>query len=177
MSFRLGNSPRRIEWDTSLPSGSTILPTKTLAQWQCPRCGYAQASNDDSLAPTGLYHPWHVRSRKEVKAYVETLPLEAREWLLALFVDDGLNLLAVDTVARGDISSCPVPFARILCRGHALKATGFILVHNHPSGDPQPSDTDIQLTRRLRRASEDLDMPLLDHFVIAGDDMVNVGRF
>lgn len=177
MSFRLGNGPRRIEQGPSLPSGSMILPSQTLSQRECPRCGYVQATNDDTLAPTGLYHPWHVRSRKDVKAYVATLPQEACEWLLALFVDDHLNLLAVDTVARGDISGCRVPFAHILCRGHALAATGFLLVHNHPSGDPTPSDTDIQLTRRLRRASEDLDMPLLDHFVIAGDDMVSVGGF
>lgn len=162
---------------TSPPSGSILLPSQSLPKWECPRCGDAQASNDDTLAPRGLYHPWHVRSRKDVKAYVATLPLEAREWLLALFVDDNLNLLAVDTVARGEISSCRVPFATILCRGHTLRATGFILVHNHPSGDSAPSNADIQLTRRLRRASEDLDMPLLDHFVVAGDDMVSVGLF
>jgi DNA repair protein RadC len=136
-----------------------------------------EASNDDNLPPVDLYRPWHVRGRAAVKAYVATLPQEAREWLLALFVDDNLNLLAVDTIARGDLSSCPVPFARILCRGHALNATGFLLVHNHPSGDPTPSDTDLRLTRRLRHASEDLEMPLIDHLIVAGDEMISVGGF
>jgi DNA repair protein RadC len=112
-----------------------------------------------------------------VKEYVATLPLEAREWLLALFVDDELNLLAVDTVARGDISSCRVPIAHILCRGHRLDAKGFILVHNHPSGDPTPSAADISITRRLRRASEDLELPLLDHVVVAANGMTSVGYF
>lgn len=124
-----------------------------------------------------LYRPWHVRGRAEVQSYVETLSEEMREWLLALFVDNDLNLLAVDTVARGNISSCRVPFATILCRGHALSATGFILVHNHPSGNSTPSKDDIRITRRLRQASEDLDMPLIDHFVIAGGEMLSVGQF
>lgn len=147
---------------------------KAPARQQCPRCGYDYASNDD-LPPSALYRPWHVRGRREVKAYVETLGAETHEWLLALFVDEELNLLAVDTIAKGDVSSCAVPFARILCRGHALKASAFILVHNHPSGDTTPSQSDTEMTVRLSRASRELDMPLLGHFIIAGDQMVDVG--
>lgn len=158
--------------------GAIALSGQSLAQWECPRCGHVEDSNaDDSLPPVGLYRPWHVRGRAAVKAYVAGLSQETREWLLTLYVDDELNLLAVDTVARGGISGCPVPFAHILCRGHALGATGFLLVHNHPSGDARPSDTDIRVTRRLRRASEDLEMPLLDHLIVAGDDMFSVGLF
>ena len=145
-----------------------------LALRKCPTCGHVDTSSDDGLPSLLPYRPWHVRGRAQVKAYVATLPLETREWLLAMFVDQDLNLLAVDTVGRGDIAACRVPFAKILCRGHALKASGFILVHNHPIGDPTPSTADIEMTRRLRWTSEELDMPLLDHFVIAGDEMTRV---
>src|SRR5688572_2434960 len=156
--------------------GAATLSGQSLARWECPRCGHTETLNDD-LPPERLYRPWHIRGRAAVKAYLATLPLEAREWLLALFVDNELNLLAVDTVAQGDISSCRVPIARILCRGHALGAKGFLLVHNHPSGDPTPSAADIRLTRRLRHASEDLDMPLLEHLIVAGDEISSVGLF
>lgn len=108
---------------------------------------------------------------------MESLSAELSEWLLVLFVDKELNLLAVDTVARGDISSCQVNFARIFRRGHALGAAGFLLVHNHPSGDPTPSLDDIQVTRRLASVAADLDMPLLDHLIVAGDGMTSVGGF
>jgi DNA repair protein RadC len=145
------------------------------APWRCPQCGYV-ASNDDQ--PENLFfRPWHVRGRAHVKAYVESLGKEAREWLLALYVDKGLQLLAVDTIGRGDVSGVRVDFARILCRGHALNAAGFILVHNHPSGNPEPSRSDIQITGRLRRASAELEMPLLEHFIVVGDEIASVGGF
>jgi DNA repair protein RadC len=112
-----------------------------------------------------------------VKAYVESLGHEAEEWLLALYVDSELQLLAVDTVARGDFGSCDVPFWKIISRGHALKAKGFILVHNHPSGDPRPSRSDIQITRRLAHVSHELDVPLLDHLIVAGDKLREVGEW
>jgi DNA repair protein RadC len=145
-------------------------------QWQCPKCGYAGPSNDE-LPPAALYRPWHVRGRSAVKAYVESLGQEAAEWLLALFVDKELNLLAVDTVARGDVSSCRVNFGQILVRAHALNAAGFILVHNHPSGNPTPSQDDVRITARLRHLSQELDLPLLDHLIIAGDKMKSMGEF
>jgi DNA repair protein RadC len=90
-------------------------------------------------------------------------------------VDKHLNLLAVETIGRGDVAGVRINTAAILCRGHALKASGFFLVHNHPSGDPRPSATDIRTTNILRRLSHELDLPLLEHFIIAGDDLATVG--
>jgi DNA repair protein RadC len=143
--------------------------------WQCPRCGFEKASSD---AVPNFFRPWHIRGPAEVKAYVESLGLEANEWLLALYVrqnDSIFELIAVDTVAQGDISSCPVPFGKIAYRGLQLEAEAFILVHNHPSGDPTPSMSDIRSTVRMARLSQDLDMPLLGHYVIANGEMRPVG--
>jgi len=106
---------------------------------------------------------------------VATLGAEAREWLLALFVDEYLQLLAVDTIARGDISSCPIKLGRILARGSLLGASGFLLVHNHPSGDAEPSLTDIEATQRIAVLARDMELPLIDHLIIAGDKMISVG--
>jgi proteasome lid subunit RPN8/RPN11 len=49
------------------------------------------------------------------------------------------------------------------------------LVHNHPSGNPKPSQADIRFTNRLKRLSNELDLPLLDHFVVSGSRMERVG--
>jgi DNA repair protein RadC len=48
-------------------------------------------------------------------------------------------------------------------------------VHNHPSGDARPSTDDIRTTRRLAHVSHELDLPLLDHLIIAGDELREVG--
>jgi DNA repair protein RadC len=120
---------------------------------------------------------WRIRGCQDVKAYVESLADELSEWLLALFVDSEMNLLAVDTIGRGDVSSVNIKTGRILCRGHALGAAAFILVHNHPSGDPRPSSDDIRFTRRLASAAAEFEMPLLNHLIIAGDGMRSVGHF
>jgi DNA repair protein RadC len=152
------------------------LSVETIVRPECPRCGYIEPPNGD-VPPDALYRPWHVRGRRAVQTYVATLGQETHEWLLALYVNDALDLLAVDTIARGDISSIDVNFWRILSLGHDLKATGFILVHNHPGGDPRPSESDIRTTRRLAHVSRELNLPLLDHLVIAGDDVMSVGYF
>ena len=141
----------------------------------CRSCGYIDPANDTLTIP--VVRPWHILGRQAVKRYVASLGEETYEWLLALFVDDNYNLLAVDTVARGDVGSCPVPFSRILCFGHSLGASGYVLVHNHPSGDPRPSRDDIQATVRLARLSGDMEIHLLDHLIIAGDRMTSVGYF
>ena len=45
-------------------------------------------------------------------------------------------------------------------------ATGIILAHSHPSGDPYPSDADVQLTRLMRAAGQTVDIPLVDHVIV-----------
>lgn len=140
----------------------------------CPQCGYITSSNDD-IAPDAFFRPWHVmHGRAAVKAYVASLGGEAHEWLLALYVDAQYQLLAVDTVARGDVGSCPLPLWKLMERGHTLPAAAFILVHNHPSGDPRPSSSDLRTTARLAYLSKELDIPLIDHLIIAGDKMMSV---
>ena len=51
----------------------------------------------------------------------------------------------------------------------SAEAVSIILVHNHPSGNPQPSEADEELTRQLYLAGKQLDIPLLDHIII-GDN-------
>lgn len=145
-----------------------------LAQLACPNCGHSVPLKEHT-APQELFRPWYLGGRRDVHAYVSSLGDETHEWLLALFVTKELHLLAVDTISRGTVSECKVSFRRILCRGAALNAAGFVLVHNHPSGDPRPSEADIRVTRRLSRISRELDMPFLDHFIVAGDQMMSVG--
>jgi len=88
-----------------------------------------------------------------------------REHFIVLALDARNRLIGHNTVAIGSLSACVVhprevyKFA-ILANAHAL-----ILCHNHPSGDPSPSQDDIDLTRRLMRVGEEVGIEILDHLI------------
>ena len=90
-----------------------------------------------------------------------------RERLLALYVDHEGRLLRIERVADGALREAPVYVPRIIHSALDVGASAIVLVHNHPSGDPQASEADIRITRRLARAAAELDMALLDHLIIS----------
>jgi DNA repair protein RadC len=78
------------------------------------------------------------------------------------------NVLIADEVhQRGTVDQSAVFPREIVARALGVGATAIILVHNHPSGDPAPSDTDITLTHDVIRAMEPLDIVVHDHLIIA----------
>ncbi|MCF6284604.1 MAG: DNA repair protein RadC [Candidatus Hydrogenedentes bacterium] len=81
------------------------------------------------------------------------------------------EVLATEDVSRGSISETLAAPGDVFRRAVREGAAGVIVAHNHPSGNPEPSQSDIALTRRLTDAGEILGIPLLDH-VVFGD-----GRF
>ena len=86
-------------------------------------------------------------------------------WLLAL--DGRSGLRGIRCVSRGGAHGCAIHARDVLCAALRQGASGFILVHNHPSGDPQPSAADLALTRRLDGAAAVVGIPLIDHVIIA----------
>ena len=86
-------------------------------------------------------------------------------WMLAL---DGQNALkALKCVARGGQHGCALTARDILRPAIAGGASAIVLVHNHPSGDPSPSEDDIAMTRALAAAATVVGLPLLDHVIVA----------
>jgi DNA repair protein RadC len=67
---------------------------------------------------------------------------------------------------RGTVDHTPVYPREVMKRALELAASAVILVHNHPSGDPTPSQADIEMTRRLIAAGEPLGIVVHDHVVI-----------
>lgn len=90
--------------------------------------------------------------------------------LLALSGQGGLR--GVRLIARGGLHALAVRPSDILRAGLELAASGFVLVHNHPSGNPDPSPEDIALTRRVQESADLLGMPLVDHVIVVAS-----GRF
>lgn len=82
--------------------------------------------------------------------------------------------LHVTTVALGKINAAGVLPREVFREAITAGATGLILAHNHPSGDPEPSEDDIRLTHRLQRCGETLGIELLDHIVVGAGDYVSL---
>ncbi len=85
-------------------------------------------------------------------------------WVLA--VDAANRLRGMRCVSQGGHHGCSVSAREILRSALADAACGFILAHNHPSGEPAPSADDIAMTRTVARAAEVVGTPLLDHVIV-----------
>ena len=102
--------------------------------------------------------------------YVRTAMQHAStEEFRVLFLDKKNRLIADEFQARGTVDHAPVYPREIVKRALALDASALILVHNHPSGDPTPSQADIEMTRRIIDAAKPFDILLHDHLVVGRD--------
>lgn len=88
-------------------------------------------------------------------------------WLLAL--DSQNRLIVARMLAKGGAHSLSIAVKDVLAKGLRENARAFILVHNHPSGDPAPSAADIRFTAEVKAAAEIVGMPMLDHVIVAGE--------
>jgi DNA repair protein RadC len=88
------------------------------------------------------------------------------EQFRVLYLDRKNVLIADEEQARGTVDHVPVYPREIAKRALELNASALILVHNHPSGDPTPSEADIAMTQRIRIAADVLGLTLHDHIII-----------
>ncbi len=83
-----------------------------------------------------------------------------------LYLDRRNVLIADEEVAEGTVDHVPVYPREVMRRALALNASALILVHNHPSGDPTPSEADVSMTLAIRDAAQTLGIVLHDHIVV-----------
>lgn len=95
-----------------------------------------------------------------------TMAHRETEHFRVLFLDRQNRLIADEEQGRGTVNHVPVYPREVAKRALELNASALILVHNHPSGDPAPSDSDIAMTEKVRAAVEALEITLHDHLVI-----------
>ena len=97
------------------------------------------------------------------------LRFEQREHFAVMLLNRKNHILAMHDISIGSLSSSIVHPREVFRAAIRYAAAAMIVLHNHPSGDPTPSREDIAVTRRLVRAGELLDIPVLDHIII-GDN-------
>ncbi|MCB1365914.1 MAG: DNA repair protein RadC [Rhodobacteraceae bacterium] len=95
-----------------------------------------------------------------------TMAHRETEQFRVLYLDRKNTLIADEEQARGTVDHVPVYPREVAKRALELNASALILVHNHPSGDPTPSQSDIDMTARVQAACAALDLTLHDHLII-----------
>jgi len=100
---------------------------------------------------------------------------DPRERLWVAHVDTAARCLHVEWY-DGDPDSVGLPVRAIMIDAARLGSAGVVLAHNHPSGDSRPSRADCSATRRLARASEAIDLTVLDHLIFAGNECSSMRR-
>jgi DNA repair protein RadC len=91
-----------------------------------------------------------------------------RERFVVVSLDVRNRPLSIVRVAEGAVDACPVDLREVFVAAVRERASGIVVAHNHPSGDPTPSPEDMALTERLRLAGDLLNIPLLDHLIVGG---------
>jgi DNA repair protein RadC len=105
-----------------------------------------------------------------VALHLRGLPHEV---FAVLFLDTQHRLLALEELFRGTLAQTSVYPREVVKRALALNAGAAILAHNHPSGAAEPSRADEFLTTSIRSALQLVDVRLLDHLVVGGQDVVS----
>ena len=98
----------------------------------------------------------------------------AQEQLRVLLLDARTRVVGQRVIYQGDIGSIAIRPAEVFRPAVIEAVAGIIVVHNHPSKDPEPSTADVAQTKKLMEAGKLLGIELLDHLVIGGDKAVSL---
>ena len=92
-----------------------------------------------------------------------------KEQFRIIFLDKRNQLIADEVQQVGTVDHTPVYPREVVKRALELSATALILVHNHPSGDPTPSQADIEMTRAIVNVAKPLGIAVHDHIIVGRD--------
>ncbi len=119
--------------------------------------------------------PSNINHADQVAAmFMEELRYCKKENFKALLLNAKGDILSVDTVSVGELTSTLVHPREVFCNAVKKSAAAVILVHNHPSGDPTPSKEDIETTLRLKQCGEMLGINVLDHLIIGDGRYISI---
>jgi len=108
-----------------------------------------------------------ISSPHDIAKFIQShIGANPRENLMVLCLDDAKRLLHHECVIEGTVDRAPFYPREIMKTAIVYNATSLILVHNHPSGDPIPSENDHVITKELEQIASSFDIRLLDHLIV-----------
>lgn len=120
------------------------------------------------LWPDGEAAPL-VRGPEQIYELTRDIRTANREHFVGFYLNSRHQVLRRDIISIGSLNASIVHPREVYLPAIALSAASLVLAHNHPSGDPTPSEEDLAITRRLHEAGRLLGIELVDHVVVARD--------
>ena len=114
-----------------------------------------------------------IQSAQDISSLFHFLSQESKEHFLALHLDTKNKILCIDQVSVGSLSASIVHPREVIKSCLLSSCAAIILIHNHPSQDPEPSREDKEITARLKECCDLMGLRLLDHVVIGDGDYVS----
>ena len=108
-----------------------------------------------------------IRGAEDVYAHMRSMAFLPSEQLRILLLNSRYQLIHEQTLATGHVERLNVPVYEVLQPAVERRVFAFVLVHNHPSGDPTPSESDYAFSKQVQQACEIMHLQLLDHVIIA----------
>lgn len=124
----------------------------------------ARISSSSAKAGLIVQHPWTI-----AQYFMEKMRHNKTESVVVACLDSKGELIGERELSIGSVNSAVVSPREVFMEAMRCEAVNIILIHNHPSGDPSPSTSDIALTDAILKMGDTLEIPLLDHIII-GDN-------
>lgn len=119
----------------------------------------------------------HVESPEDIASvFMEEMRYLKKESFKVLLLNTKNEILSVEDISTGNINSSIVDPREVFNPAVRKSAACVVLIHNHPSGNPDPSDADVKVTERLKKAGELLDIKVIDHIVIGDGKFESLKR-
>lgn len=118
--------------------------------------------------------PYFCRPEQLAAYFMESMRNEETEQLIAVYMDTIGRLLYHEVVFRGSIQCAMVNPRELLRLALIHDAAQYVILHNHPTGDPTPSQEDVEITKRLVKVSDEIGVPLTDHIIIGDNRYVSL---
>ncbi len=114
----------------------------------------------------------YIQSSEDVLDYLRhNLRDKSQELFMVIYLNGRNQILKMETLFEGTLNTSAVYPREVVKKALENDASALVLVHNHPNGNPSPSQEDLTITKKLKEAAKTIDIYIHDHLIIAGNDV------
>jgi len=112
-------------------------------------------------------------SERLLRTFIDEKRIDYKEFFWVLLLTNANQVIGISEIAVGNTTGVSINIKEIYQLALLANSTSIIVAHNHPSGKLTPSESDKNLTKKLREASDLLDITLLDHLILTSESFVS----